>query len=106
MTGDLATIANIGKNDKGEVTGDTLHLEAALVDPAGKTRCRHELEVQWDKDTVRNDVNGDKVERAHFVKMKCGKMEAGKWKFQVYRKDSDQPHIYEVKMAYPILFTI
>ena len=66
MTGDLATIANIVKNDQGEVTGDTLHLEAALVDPAGRTRCRHDLEVTWDKDTVRNDVNGDKVERAHF----------------------------------------
>ena len=33
MLGDLATIDNIRKNEKGSMVGDTLYLTAALTDP-------------------------------------------------------------------------
>merc|ERR1712106_537362 len=72
MTGDVAEIDNIGKDEKNDLKGDTLYLLATLIDPEGKTRCTDKVEVAWNKKEVK-----DEAERAAFLTLSCGFMEAG-----------------------------
>ena len=95
MIGDVAEIDNIGKDEKNELKGDTLVLIANLIDPEGKTRCTERVEIAWNKKEVKDDV-----ERAAFLTMACGIMEAGKWKLTLQKANVQRPYIYEVDMLF------
>jgi hypothetical protein len=91
-----ATVDNLGRDEKGEVRGDTLVLLADLLDPAGAVRCSERLEVAWSrKDGVREGE-----ERAAFLQLNCGPLEAGLWQLRVWKDGVDRPFVYTA----PLLF--
>ena len=93
---DAATVDNLGKDEKGDVRGDTLVLVAVLLDPQGKTRCDHRLEVPWTKaDGVREEG-----ERAAFLTMACGPMDPGLWHLEIRKEGVARPYVYRVPMLF------
>lgn len=89
-------VDNLGKDEKGEVVGDTLVVLADLVDPQGDTRCSERVEVGWSrKDGVREGE-----ERAAFLTMSCGSMEAGLWHLEVRKEGVERPYVYRVPMLF------
>ena len=93
---DPIEVDNLGKDDKGEVTGDTLVVLAELIDPHGEVRCTQKLEVPWSKkDGVREGE-----ERAAFLTMACGPLEPGVWHLHLQKEGVARPFVYRVPMLF------
>ena len=93
---DPIEVNNLGKDEKGDATGDTLVVLAELIDPQGEVRCSQKLEVPWSKkDGVR-----DGEERAAFLSMTCGPLEPGLWHLQLHKDGARKPFLYRVPMLF------
>ena len=58
-------------------------------------RCEQFIEVSWLKKELR-----DEVEKAAMFSMKCGPLEAGKWRFSVEKAHVENPFIYQLDMLF------
>ena len=93
---DPIEVNNLGKDEKGDATGDTLVVLAELIDPQGEVRCSQKLEVPWSKKYGVRDGE----ERAAFLSMTCGPLEPGLWHLQLHKDGARKPFLYRVPMLF------